>query len=177
MFYFKCYLSPFCIYRIVKIMQWNFIIYTSYHQEPKLYHENLAYRQGSPIGGWGWYPYPPWGRSAKFTKLAKSRLFSKFFFVNLIQNSTKMDFFRCRVIRWPARPPPSLPLPLEAGPLAIPAYRSAHDGGTLKTCFLKTKFWTQLFVWELIWSEIANFKRLTNFSFIPYYPAKSGMPV
>ena len=29
--------------------------------------------------GWGGTPYPPWGRSAKFTKLAKSRLFSKIF--------------------------------------------------------------------------------------------------
>ena len=43
----------------------------------------------------GGTPYPPWGRSEKFTKLAKSRLF-QIFFVYLIQNGlndTKMKFF------------------------------------------------------------------------------------
>ena len=47
---------------------------------------NLSLKQGSPKGVGGTNPYPPWGRSAKFTKLAKSTLFSNFFSVNLIQN-------------------------------------------------------------------------------------------
>ena len=46
--------------------------------------------QGSPIGG-GDTP-TPWGRSAKFTKLANSSLFSNFF-VSLIQNDKTMEFF------------------------------------------------------------------------------------
>ena len=43
----------------------------------------------------GTTPYPPWGRSEKFTKMAKSRLFPNFF-ANLIQhglNDSKMEFF------------------------------------------------------------------------------------
>ena len=37
-------------------------------------------------GGEGWYPpTPPWGRSAKFTKLAKSRLFFKIFLLILFR--------------------------------------------------------------------------------------------
>ena len=50
-------------------------------------------KQGSPIGV-GVVSPTPWGRSEKFTKLAKSRLF-QIFFANLIQNGlndTKMEF-------------------------------------------------------------------------------------
>ena len=45
--------------------------------------------------GVGGKPLPPWGRSKKFTKSVKSRLFQNFF-VNLIQNGlndTKIEFF------------------------------------------------------------------------------------
>ena len=57
----------------------------------------------------------------------KSRLFSKNFMLilfRMIWMIQKWNFFRCRVIRWPARPPlkftPPPWTPLEVGPLAIP---------------------------------------------------------
>ena len=85
--------------------------------------------QGSPIGGGGGTPYPP-GEGQQNLQNWLNQGFFQNFFVKLIQNGlndTKMEFFRCRVIRWPARPPPKLTPPrppLEVGTLAIPAILS-----------------------------------------------------
>ena len=58
--------------------------------------------------GVGVPPPTPWRRSAKFTKLAKSRLFSKNFYVNLIQNDLNdtWNFFDVGLSVDPLDPPP-----------------------------------------------------------------------
>ena len=86
--------------------------------------EWFTYKQGSPKGvGWGYHPLPP-GEGRKNLRKWLNQGFFQNIFAYLIQhglNDSKMEFFRCRVIRWPARPPLSLP------PLDPPGGRSIGE--------------------------------------------------
>ena len=56
---------------------------------------------GIAVGGEGTTPYPP-GEGRKIYENGEIKAFFKIFFAYLIQNGlndTKMEFFRCRVIR------------------------------------------------------------------------------